>query len=399
MAATADLEAVMGATVATLEKLCAISSASGDGAGLLRMAELLAAELVPFGFAAEVRHERGADGAPQPVLTARRAHAGRLLLLGHLDTVLPAVVPRREGDRLRATGALDMKGGFAALIGALRLLAARGAEPPEGMLLVAVPDEEVGGPISASAVRRWGQGAEVVLVLEPGERRGEAETLVTGRRGLVGWRLEARGRSAHSGLAYWEGRSAVAAAADWCGAVQRLSEPGAGPVVNVGRILGGDAEFVDELAEHHTLVGTNYRLNVVADRCVAEGEVRFLCLADRERVLERMGELARDIERSSEVAMGLEVFESIPPVAPEGPGEELARRLAARAAEAGWTLELEHDRGGVSFPNFLPDPSRATVIDGLGPVGGGMHTRGEYLELGSLRRRVVLLADLLGMLS
>jgi di/tripeptidase len=35
------------------------------------------------------------------------------------------------------------------------------------------------------------------------------------------------------------------------------------------------------------------------------------------------------------------------------------------------------------------------VLDGLGPVGGGMHTREEYLELRSLERRVVLLADLL----
>jgi acetylornithine deacetylase/succinyl-diaminopimelate desuccinylase-like protein len=35
------------------------------------------------------------------------------------------------------------------------------------------------------------------------------------------------------------------------------------------------------------------------------------------------------------------------------------------------------------------------VLDGLGPVGGGMHTREEYVELRSLRRRIVLLADLL----
>lgn len=392
-----DLEEALS----TLESLCAISSASGDVGGLRRMAARLAAELEPFGFSSEIREVRGGDRATLPLLVARgpRSHDGYVLLIGHLDTVLPAAPPQRDPDRLCATGALDMKGGFAALIGALRLLVRRDVTLPTNLVLVAVPDEEVGGPISESAVREWGGGASLVLVLEPGERRDDAETLVTGRRGLIGWRLRAQGRSAHSGLAYWQGRSAVAAAATWCGQVQLLSEPGEGPVVNVGRILGGDAEFVDELAEHHTLVGTNYRLNIVADRCVAEGEVRFLKTADRDRLLERMRALAREIEARSEVAMRLEVFESIQPVEPTEPGCRLAETLVRRAAEHGWILELEHDRGGVSFPNFLPDPSRATVLDGLGPVGGGMHTREEYLDLRSLRRRTLLLADLFEMLA
>lgn len=71
---------------------------------------------------------------------------------------------------------------------------------------------------------------------------------------------------------------------------------------------------------------------------------------------------------------------------------DLAVRLAA---EAGWRLEREEDRGGISFPNFLPDPGRIPVLDGLGPVGGGMHTRTEFVEVASLARRIRLLADLL----
>jgi len=44
---------------------------------------------------------------------------------------------------------------------------------------------------------------------------------------------------------------------------------------------------------------------------------------------------------------------------------------------------------------FLADPGRLPVLDGLGPVGGGMHTRDEHVHLASLQRRIVLLADLL----
>jgi glutamate carboxypeptidase len=70
-------------------------------------------------------------------------------------------------------------------------------------------------------------------------------------------------------------------------------------------------------------------------------------------------------------------------------------RAVALAAERGWRLEVERERGGISFPNFLPDPTRLPVLDGLGPVGGGMHTREEHVSLTSLARRIVLLADLM----
>jgi hypothetical protein len=58
---------------------------------------------------------------------------------------------------------------------------------------------------------------------------------------------------------------------------------------------------------------------------------------------------------------------------------------------------VERERGGISFPNFLPDTSRMPVLDGLGPVGDGMHTREELVSLPSLARRIVLLADLLAL--
>jgi len=403
MTADADpvVEQILRAAVAFLDALCSVSSPSGDREGLERMAAAVGAELARRGLAVEVRHEPDREGRALPVLVARGPAAKEryLLLIGHLDTVLPAVPPRRANGRLVGTGALDMKGGFAALVGALDLLAARGLTPPADLALVAVPDEEVGGAISERAVRRWGGRARAVLVLEPGERRGDRETLVLGRRGLVEWRLVARGVAAHSGLAYWQGRSAIAAAARWTAAAQALSEPGRGPTVNVARLVGGDAEFVDGLDEHHDLVGSTSRLNIVADRAVAEGELRFLTLADRDRLLAGLERLAAEVVEATGVSLELMPGHWIPPVDPGGPGRELAARAVAAAAAAGWTLELEDDRGGVSFPNFLPGSVHVPVLDGLGPVGGGMHTRGEHLELGSLRRRIGLLADLLAELG
>jgi glutamate carboxypeptidase len=392
---------VFSSTVELLDRLCATSSASGDADGIGAVAGMLATELNRYGLAGRIEDVDGVDGGRQPLLVAGGPEAsdGYTLVLGHLDTVLPAVPPQRHGSVLRGTGALDMKGGLAAFAGALRLMAARGDAVPANLVFVGVPDEEIGGPISQHAVRTRGRNARAVLVMEPGELRSDGETLVTGRRGLTVWRLEARGRAAHSGLAYWEGRSALAAAATWCGAVQRMSERDEGPVVNVGRIVGGDSEFVQDLGEEHHFVGTNQRLNVVPDRCIAEGEIRFLDRSGRDRVLGAMGEIAQQLAAGWEVELELDVVEDLPPVGPAGPGANHAGRLVEVAAAAGWRLELESDRGGVSFTNFLPDPSNVMVLDGLGPGGSGMHTREESVDLDSLRRRIPLIAEAIRLVS
>lgn len=379
-------------TVQLLRELTAISSPSGDLPGLHRMTERLSAELSARGLTPEVLEEAG-----EPVLVARGPDTsrGHLLLIGHMDTVLPAAEPRIEGDRLFATGAIDMKGGLAAFLGALDLLAERGVKPPDDLLLVVVPDEEVGGPISHGSMKRWGEGARALWVLEPGEPAGEAETMVAGRRGMFDWHLTVKGQAAHSGLHYWEGRSALTAAARWCVEAESLSQRSSGPTINVGRLVAGDASFVENLAAAHVLVGTDRQLNVVPDRAIVEGEARFLRPSEDPELEERLRTLAGLIARDTGTEMAFARQPPIPPVDPDGPHAAVSRRAVALAAARGWTLEVERERGGISFPNFLPDPGRLPVLDGLGPVGGGMHTREEHVELRSLERRMLLLADLL----
>jgi len=387
--------ALRDAAVALLTELCAISSPSGDGDGLRRAAACLAGALEARGLAVTVEQAEG-DGETQPVLVGRGPDAGDggLLLVGHLDTVLPAAPPLRVGERLVATGALDMKGGLTTLVAALDLLAARGVAPPADLVVVAVPDEEVGGPISREAMRAWGARARAALVLEPGAPAAGGETLVAGRRGLVELTLDASGRAAHSGIAYRDGRSALAAAAAWCAAAQALSRPDQGETVNVGRLIAGDADFVDNLAACHDLLGTGRRLNVVPARARAEGEARFSTRVQGEGLAARLAALAREIGEEHGVELNLAIGGWIDPVDPSGPGGALAAHAVALAARRGWRLEVERERGGISLPNFLARPT-LPVLDGLGPVGGGMHTREEYIDLGSLERRIILLADLL----
>ena len=105
--------------------------------------------------------------------------------------------------------------------------------------------------------------------------------------------------------------------------------------------------------------------------------------------------LAAEMAARREVGIDFTHDGAIPPVDPASLPPVQADRAVALAARAGWELLREADRGGISFPNFLPEPGRVAVLDGLGPVGGGMHTREEYVEVESLARRIRLLADLL----
>lgn len=383
--------------VALLEELCAISSPSGHEEGLRRMTQRLAVELESQGLACEVLHERNGTGSSDPALVARagRAENGLILLVGHLDTVLPANATRRDGDRLFGTGALDMKGGLVTLIAALTLLRERGLSIPNDLVFVGTPDEESSGAISERLTRQWAARARVVVVLEPGLPHGDGETIVVGRRGLTEWRLDIRGTPAHSGLAYWSGRSALAAAADWCGRAQNMSQPGIGATVNVARLVAGDSDFVRQLERHHGLLGTSRRRNVIPDHALAEGEIRFLSNRDRERTLRQLRGLADRVAEIHGVEVAFTIGDTLPPVAPLRSAEELAARTLAFAEQRGWTLHVERDRGGISFSNYLEDNSNIPVLDGLGPVGAGMHTREEHLNLRSLRRRILLLADLL----
>jgi glutamate carboxypeptidase len=394
---------IFASTLELLEELTSISSPSGDTAGLLAAAECLGEAYRRRGLDVEIRHQPDDGEVPQPVLYARGPAAGTgryLLVVGHVDTVLPAAVPERRGDRLLATGATDMKGGLAALAGALELLAADGESDAGADLLVAVvPDEEVGGRLTREVVESLGGDARGLWCLEPGRTEddgtGEVETMVIGRRGMFQWQLDVEGRAAHAGNGYWQGRSALNAAADWCLRARALACPGPGPTVNAGRLVAGESGFVDDLAAGAVLVGTARQLNVVPDRARAEGEARFRLASEGEALRREMQELAGQVAAEHDVKAVFRHGDPVRPAAVSAASRRWAGEATAAAARRGWRLRVEDDRPGISFPNFLPAGAGVPAVDGLGPVGGGMHTRDEWVDLRSFDRRIVLLADLL----
>ncbi|MEM8962854.1 MAG: M20/M25/M40 family metallo-hydrolase [Acidobacteriota bacterium] len=376
-------------------ELTAISSPTGDTAGIRKALDCLATALDEHGLPGEIDERR--FGTPEaPVLLAGDLDATNpLLLVGHVDTVLPASRPERQDDRIVATGAIDMKGGLAAFVGALVEIEARGESLPEGVLIAVVPDEEIGGKISIRTVETLGAQARALWVLEPGEDHESGETLVLGRRGLTTFTVSFQGQAAHAGNAPEQGRSALLAATEWSRCATRAAKQNRTLTMNLGRLVAGDTSFVEHLGVRADMVGTERQTNVVPDRAVLDAEIRFLRTSTRDEFLHWLGGLAKVVGGQHEVKTGFVSREPIRPLVPTKERQAYAEHALRAASERGWRLSLEIERGGISFPNFLPAGSEIPVLDGLGPTGAGMHSREEWMSIASLERRIDLLADLL----
>lgn len=132
-----------------------------------------------------------------------RTRARRLVLSGHLDVVPPGDPATWSGDpwsgdvrdgELYGRGACDMKGGVAAILGAVRALGAAGLLGKlDGELIVAlVPSEEDGGQGTLAAIRAGATG-DMAIIPEP-----SGLDVVIAHAGAITFRLTVPGRAAHA---------------------------------------------------------------------------------------------------------------------------------------------------------------------------------------------------------
>lgn len=181
----------------------------------------------------------------QPVAPGRDnlfAHAGepvRFLLNTHTDTVPPFFGPRWDGDKLRARGACDTKGGLFAMLEAWRALS---EDERRAFGFSLVVGEEVDHIGAIAAATQAYPGLEAIVMCEPTQNR-----LSRGQKGILKVRLHCDGVAGHSAFPE-AGDSAVHRLIDACHALQHAAWPTdelLGPTtLNIGVIAGGVAANV-----------------------------------------------------------------------------------------------------------------------------------------------------------
>jgi acetylornithine deacetylase len=157
----------------------------------------------------------GYAGRPNVVGRCRGAdpRAGRSLILnGHTDVVTPEPLGTwtRDpwggevvGGRLYGRGAVDMKGGIAAMIVALESVQAAGVRPAGDVIVECVIEEEegVGNGTLASLLR--GYNADACVVTEPSGLEVQPSM-----RGAIRFKITVQGQSCH-GVEKWKGVDAI----------------------------------------------------------------------------------------------------------------------------------------------------------------------------------------------
>src|SRR6185437_11074396 len=128
----------------------------------------------------------------------------------------------RDGGRLVGSGAVDMKGGVVLSLGLLRALARRPEAYAELALLVVCDEEWRQAPFAH--VERFA-GWDACLCFEAGELAGADEAVVVRRKAAGTIRVQAHGRSAHSGSAPVRGKNALLALAAAAQAVAARHDP------------------------------------------------------------------------------------------------------------------------------------------------------------------------------
>ncbi len=354
-------------------KLVLTESPSDVKAGVDACVALAAARAKDLGGRVRVHRQRVFGDVLEARFGPRAKNAaGRVLLLGHLDTVWPVGTLKRmpcrisEG-RLWGPGTLDMKAGVAMALTAVELLSEAALLQREIVLLLN-SDEEMGSPVSRPITERLAAECSAVLVLEP----AQGLAYKTARKGTGNWRIEVQGIAAHAGVDFEKGASALLELSRAMQTVSGWTDLKRGLTVSVGTAGGGS------------------KTNVIPEEAWAEVDVRIARKADGARMERKFASL-----KAADKRCGLTVTGGInrPPMERTRGTVQLYEKARALSAELGFALD-EAATGGASDGNFTSALGIAT-LDGMGGVGEGAHASHESVVIEHLAPRTALLAGML----
>ena len=369
----------MDALTRLLSDLVAIPSVNPMGRGLSgpeflegRMSDYLEGYFRALGV--EVERRPIAPGRDNVIARYRAPQPGRTLLFDvHQDTVpvdgmtIPPFSPEVREGRLYGRGAVDIKGGMAAMLDAFARLVRERPAGSASVVLACTVDEEF-THIGSTDLAGSGHGADLAIVAEP-----TSLDVVDTHKGAVRWKIRAKGVACHSstpGLgenAIYKMARVVSALAEYAERLSRSRpDPRLGPPsLSVGRIEGGVS------------------VNVVPDWCEIEVDRR---LTGFEKAAESPGDVEAFVRDRLGDLRGVEFlapFTRMPALVanPDNPllgpvRDAIARVIGRRPATLG--VPYGTDAGP------LGEAGLPCLVIGPGDIAQA-HTKDEWVELDQVR--------------
>ena len=377
------IDAHTGEAIALLEKTVNIESPTENLAGVKQVGAVFKAEFESLGFTARWIAMPAEMKRAGHLLAEKKGSQGkRVLVLGHIDTVLHGEKFQRQGTKGFGTGSSDMKAGDVVLLFALKALRDTGALKDASVIVLLTGDEEDSGDpveISRGDMISAAKRSDLALSFE----NGGSNIATVARRGSSEWTLEVTARTGHSGQIFKKsmGNGAIFEAARILNQFYETLRGEEYLTFNPSVISGGtEVEVKDQD------LTTRGKTNVVPAKVIVRGDLRFIREEQKEAARAKMRAI---VAASLDGASAKITFaDGIPAMPPSEGNLKLLKELDAVSQDLGFEkIEAlgpgERGAGDIAFVTHL-----IPGLDGLGATGGGAHARGEYADLDTLPRQI-----------
>lgn len=375
-------------------RLAEINSGSYNVAGLQKVADLMKTE-----YSALNCEQIIMPVAPKPVISVKGEHTDiplgpvlrcwkrpeapfQVLLVGHMDTVFGAdhkfqKTTRLSPEILNGPGVADMKGGLAVMLYALKAFEQLPQAANLGWEIILNSDEEVGSPGSTEIIEYMAKKSKVAFLFEPA--MDDKGTLAGQRKGNGSFTLIMRGKTAHAGRNFDQGRNAICKMAEVITRINALNGQREGVTINVGYVEGGEA------------------VNVVPDCCACILDIRIPTNNDADWVQSNLQAIVNETSATDGYSLELHGKFVHKPKVLDAKMLKVYELVKTVGATIGQDLSWQPS-GGVCDGNTLAAVGLVNV-DTLGVRGGKLHSVDEYLIIPSLVERAQLLMNILAHLS
>lgn len=310
----------------------------------------------------------------------------KLLLIGHLDTVFEEDSPFQtfkmvNDSTAHAPGGNDMKGGDIIVLYALKALHENGLLNNAQIIVAFTGDEESTGKpldISRADLVQAAKRSDIALGFENSTGFNYA---TVARRGSSGWEVEVEGKRAHSAGIFSENTGA-GAIFEMSRILNEFYNDVRGEeylTFNPGVLLGGTFTDYDTKSSKGNAFG---KTNVVAQKSVVKGGLRFISEEQKENARVKMQEIVANSlpQTSAKISFN----DSYPAMGPTDGNHQLLKQLntVSLALNQGEVMAYDPGKRGAADTSFVAE--YVDCLDGLGTMGSGAHTPQETVNLNTI---------------
>lgn len=357
-----------------LRSIVEINSGTANLSGVKRVQEWFSAELQKLGFSAKL------DENGLLVATISGVDSSKpITLLVHVDTVFEPSSTFQEwklssdGKQAIGPGVIDAKGGIVIILEGLKRFLADHPKPTFSIRVVSSPAEETGSTPFLETFRVLALDSRIVLGFEPALEDG---AIIGSRRGDRWYHVKVVGKESHAGRAHGEGANACVELSAKLAKISWLTDYKRNLTVSVGHIEGGKDKY-----------------NIVCGSAEAKIDTRFATIADRDVLHRKISKILKDpFVKGTQTTF--ELADDCPPFSPSKTSASPIKAYLKAIQMSETKSPISKASGGASDANYFSREG-LPVIDGLGAVGGKMHTAEEYVVLSSLETRAAALGEFL----